>query len=159
MAQFVINVREIEEGVSEHQFSIPLDWLERELEGCEGLGAGDQPGSVELIATKRGREVLIRGFAKATFSVTCVRCLEDYRLPLEAEIEVLMLPGRAPAQGGDGAADKDDDELSVERYQGDQIELDGLIRDSLILEVPMNPNCGEECPGWDHLVSDTGKVC
>jgi uncharacterized metal-binding protein YceD (DUF177 family) len=64
-----------------------------------------------------------------------------------------MLPGRPqeskpPRDEGD---DEGMDELEVDRYRGDEIVLDELIRDTLLLEVPMNPNCGDGCLGWDHL--------
>lgn len=148
MGRFVINVREIEEGVSVHQFDVPVEWLAGEVEGCDGLAAGRDPGAVELVATRQGREVLLKGRASATFTVTCVRCLEDYQHPVSCGIEVLMLPGpeAAPVESEDEESD-----AGVERYEGDQIVLDGIIRDSLILEIPMNPNCGDRCPGWDHL--------
>lgn len=146
MGRFVINVREFEDGMSDHLFEIPVDWVLGTLEGCQGIAAGHEPGAAELTVTKNGRELLIRGSARAPLSVSCVRCLEDFRLDVEAEIEVLMLPGAVnPSEC------ENEDDLGVERYQGDLIVLDELIRDSLILEVPMNPNCGDDCPGWDHL--------
>lgn len=151
MGRFVINVREIEEGVSEHVFDLPVEWLAGEVEGCAGLAAGESKGSVELVATRRGREVLIKGRAATTFIVTCVRCLEDYEQPVSSEIEVLLVPGQEMAAAG--ASPDEEEDLGVERYQGDLIVLDDIIRDSLILELPMNPNCGDGCPGWDHLRS------
>ena len=123
-----------------------------QLEDLEGIKESSDSGVVELVATKNGREVLLRGTLRAALVVTCVRCLEEFDFPVDVELEVLMLPGRPAPRRKDAAQEDDEkDELGVERYQGDTIVLDGLIRDTLLLEVPMNPSCGESCRGWDHL--------
>ena len=157
MGRFVINVREIEEGVSEHRFDVPVDWLAGQLEECEGITSGEAPGVVELTATKRGQQVKLTGSLAATLSVTCVRCLEAFDDSVGSDVEVLMVPDSGPAAVVDKDGKPKKDDLGTEQYQGDRIVLDTLIRDSLILEVPMNPNCGDECPGWDHLHSEPSK--
>ncbi len=157
MGRFVINVREIDEGVSEYRFDVPVDWLAGMLEDCEGITAAGAAGIVELTATKRGRKVLLEGRMEATLDVTCVRCLEDFAHAVESEVEVLMIPGPGPVSKGKKDDKQDEDDLGVERFQGDLIVVDTLIRDSLILEVPMNPNCGDECPGWDHLRPESSQ--
>lgn len=157
MGRFVINVHEIEDGVSDHRFDVPVDWLAGQLADCEGIAAGETPGSIELTATKRGRKVMLAGSVRATLSVTCVRCLGNFEDAVEPEVEVLMVPVSSVAPAGEKDGEKEEDDLGIERYQGDQIVIDDLIRDSLILEVPMNPNCGDGCPGWDHLRSEPSR--
>jgi uncharacterized protein len=52
------------------------------------------------------------------------------------------------------------DEIS--RLQGDMIDLEPVLRDAVVLALPTNPVCREDCPGlcpecgvhWDHLPSD-----
>jgi uncharacterized protein len=38
-------------------------------------------------------------------------------------------------------------EADVLPYDGDSIVLDDLVRDDLLLEIPMIPLCSETCPG------------
>jgi uncharacterized metal-binding protein YceD (DUF177 family) len=62
---------------------------------------------------------------------------------------------RAPERGGKrGARPAPDDaeELDLEgpdreTFAGDAIVLDGLVRELLLLEVPMQPLCRDDCPG------------
>jgi len=140
----------MDEGISEYLFDISPEWFGHELEGCEGINAGQEPGAVDLFATKHGREVLIQGRVRASVEITCVRCLRPFQKNIGAEVDVLMLPGN-PATNDQH---EDEDDLGVERYRGDHIHLDELIRDSLVLEIPMNPNCGDDCPGWDYLEAE-----
>ena len=157
MGQFVLKLRDLEEGLSHHTFELPDEWLRSQMSDVEGIGGGAEGGRVELDVTRSGREFLLRGELWAPLVVTCVRCLEDFALSVEAFFEVLMLPGAGKSPR---AASKDDEEsseeLGVELYKGEEIVLDDLIRDTILLEVPMNPNCGEQCPGWDHLRQEGG---
>jgi hypothetical protein len=44
-------------------------------------------------------------------------------------------------------AEELDDELPREEFSGNDIPLDELIREYLVLEVPMQPLCSEQCQG------------
>jgi uncharacterized protein len=163
VGRFVLKVKELESGVSSHRFDLSADWLRTELSGVEGIGVADEGGRLSIATTKHGTEVLVRGTVMAALTATCVRCLGDFALQIEAEVSVLMLPAQAPRRPGparddddDEADEADEDELGVERYQGEVIELDGLIRDSILLDIPMNPVCGATCPGWDGLAGGEG---
>lgn len=163
MSRFVLKVKELESGVSSHRFDLSADWLRAELGDVEGIGVAGEGGRLSIVTTKHGQEVLIRGTVVAALTATCVRCLNDFALPVEAEVSVLMLPSQAARRPGpardddDDEDDGDEDELGVERYQGEEIELDGLIRDSILLDIPMNPVCGEACPGWRGLAGEGDK--
>lgn len=153
MDEYVLRVLELEEGLTSHRFPVRSEWLLGQLEGVNGITAGETEGTIELDVTRRGREVFLKGTVQAELLVQCVRCLENYKFEVDADLEVLMLPGKAQQIQGTGKGENtdEDDDLGVERYEGETIVIDGLIRDTILLEVPMNPNCGEQCPGWDRL--------
>jgi uncharacterized protein len=54
------------------------------------------------------------------------------------------------------------DEDEVGRMQGDLIDLEPALRDAVVLTLPTNPLCREDCPGlcpdcgvhWDDLPAD-----
>ena len=78
-------------------------------------------------------------------------------------IEVELRPGCAVRTGRDRLAcrsqandDEDDDDIDPtqpdrEFYTGDQVVIDDLVRDYLLLELPMQPRCdlGWSCPNLD----------
>ena len=58
--------------------------------------------------------------------------------------------------------DETTDEDEVGRLQGDLIDLEPALRDAVVLALPTNPLCREDCPGlcpecgvhWDELPAD-----
>jgi uncharacterized protein len=153
VAEFVLHVHELQDGVSSHSFEVSGEWLREQLADLQGISANGDTGSITLSSTKRGREVLLKGEVKAILQVDCVRCVETFELPIEGDIEVLMAPGPAKEPDKvDEDEDEDEDDLGIEHYEGEEIALDELIRDTLLLEVPISPSCGDNCPGWEHLI-------
>jgi uncharacterized metal-binding protein YceD (DUF177 family) len=146
-----IKVRDLPDGVSPHRFELPADWVAEQLSGVEDVHGVRAAGTLVLEATRRGREVLLNGAAEAQLVVACVRCLAEFELHVEAPLAVLMRPG---PEGQSRADELCLEDLGEERYAGDEIVLDDLVRDLLILEVPMNPSCGAGCPGWHGLTGD-----
>jgi uncharacterized protein len=89
--------------------------------------------------------VLVSGTVTATASGQCVRCLDD--LQREVEVDVLQLyvyPGQVPV-------DADDEETDV--LVGDLIDIEPVVRDAVVLALPFQPVCREDCPG---LCSECG---
>ena len=89
--------------------------------------------------------VLLTGTATATLAGECVRCLE----PIEDEIlarlqELYVYPDQhAKATEHD---DRDlDDETSL--LEDDLLDLEPLLRDAVVLALPFQPLCMDDCPG------------
>ena len=83
-------------------------------------------------------------------------------MPVREELSVLAVPGRS-AQARRAAGDDDGEEADVDpgeadviAYEGETIVLDDLVRDELLLGIPMIPLCSEACPGIrpERLSSD-----
>jgi uncharacterized protein len=71
----------------------------------------------------------------------CFRCLEPYDLPLRATFDTVCCFG---------AARRDDDVVHVDPHHP-VLDLGPLVREALVLEVPMTricrPDCAGLCPG------------
>ncbi len=89
---------------------------------------------VRLEAVVEG--ILASGVAQARLAGECVRCLE----PIEEVLEVDFQELYAFAE-----SDVEDDEAS--RLQGDLLDLEPVIRDSVVLALPFQPVCTDDCPG------------
>lgn len=87
--------------------------------------------------------VLVSGTARARAVGECVRCLDEVTLDLAVDIqELFVYPGRARSA--------EDEEPQV---QGDLIDLEPLLRDSIVPTLPFQPHCSPDCPG---LCSECG---
>lgn len=99
--------------------------------------------------------VLVTGTVQAPLVGECVRCLEPLRQHVEAEFqEMFSYPevddrGRVVASGGAG----DDEEDDTFHLEDDLLDLEPVLRDAVVLALPLQPVCREDCPG---LCSDCG---
>ena len=90
--------------------------------------------------------VLVTGTAAAELEGECSRCLEPIRDTIQVDLQELFVyddrhDHHHQHHGGD---DEDDD---VSRLEGDLIDLEPLLRDAVVLALPFQPLCREDCPG------------
>ena len=82
--------------------------------------------------------VLVTGTAYAALEGECVRCLVKIEDEASVDLQELYLYDDQPLTEGD-------DEVS--RLEGDLIDLEPLLRDAVVLALPFQPLCMEDCPG------------
>jgi uncharacterized protein len=84
--------------------------------------------------------VLVTGTARAGLVGECVRCLEEIRDDVVADFQELFV------YDGDDS-DADDEDTGTSRLEGDLVDLEPLLRDAVVLSLPFQPLCREDCPG------------
>lgn len=159
---FSIPVRDLERSDQRRSWEIPAAWLDWALADTEARSDGTL-GQLELYFKKQGREILVKGQARAGVTMPCARTLEPVAVALDASILLLLSPRptappgtprtnkrqRGGAALGMASRDPDADEgseqlLSEEEaardeYSGDTLELDAFVREHLLLELPLFP--------------------
>ncbi|MDD5711815.1 MAG: DUF177 domain-containing protein [Smithellaceae bacterium] len=94
---------------------------------------------------QRVREtVYVEGEIKAELSAACGRCLEEIKLPLAGSFRYTLIP--APKEYAE------ESELSAEDmdslyYEEEAVDLDPIIVEQVILQIPMKILCREDCKG------------
>ena len=83
--------------------------------------------------------VLVTGTARAALDGECVRCLEPVHDQIEADFQELFVYD-------DSDTDQDEDD-ETSRLEGDLLDLEPLLRDAVVLALPFQPLCREDCPG------------
>jgi len=102
--------------------------------------------------------VLVSGTARAALTGECARCLDRVDRQIDVEVqELFAYPDRAAVNGAEPDADE------VEMVEGDLVDLEGAIRDAVVLALPQAPLCRDDCPGLcpqcgARLVDDPGHV-
>jgi uncharacterized protein len=107
--------------------------------------------------------VLVSGTARARLAGECVRCLEPVTSDLDVTFQELYVypDDSEQATYGHGsraahAAPADtDDEDGVSRLEGDLLDLEPVVRDAVVLALPFQPVCRDDCPG---LCSECGAL-
>ncbi len=128
--------------------------VSRTVEAPEGLGIEvigvpvGAPLDVELRLESVMEGVLVTGTVRAPLAGECVRCLEPLAQEVTADFqEMFSYPeSEGPARRQADAADEEGDEESL-FLQGDLFDLEPVLRDAVVLALPLQPVCREDCPG------------
>jgi uncharacterized protein len=104
---------------------------------------GSIEGTAKIIHTTRG--VFVQCDLNAEVRLVCSRCLEAFLCPINFTAEEEFLP----------VADVSDDLALCSREQSEGftiddrniVDLDELIRQYVLLNLPMKPLCRSDCPG------------
>jgi uncharacterized protein len=98
--------------------------------------------------------VLVTGSATAPLAGECARCLTPLAATVTASFTELYLYDRYDKHDKHDRYDKhdkhdeDEDQDEEELYlDGDLLDLEPVLRDAVVLALPMSPLCREGCPG------------
>lgn len=99
--------------------------------------------------------VLVSGTITGPIRGECSRCLREINDSVVVAVQELYAYE-------DSTTDSTTDDDEVGRMQGDLIDLEPVLRDGMVLMLPTNPLCREDCPGlcpecgvhWDDLPAD-----
>lgn len=154
---FAVPVADLELGPKQASWPLPVAWLRRVFEGSDAVP--DEAGSLDVELTKNGREVLVRGAARARVAVPDARTLEPVSVLLEPEIFLMLSPALASEPGRERRKQRravqgahrsgkrprnwkddpllDDQTAASDTYSDDLVVLDDFVREFLLLDLPM----------------------
>jgi len=99
---------------------------------------------VSLRVNRYGKRVMLDGSAGMSVSLVCSRCLKRFRHPMSVEFHEEYVPRPDVV---DEEHELTDDELSLNYYINDVINLDEFIREQVIVSIPIKPLCRVDCMG------------
>ncbi len=137
---FAFPVRDILHRSGEmREFEIDVPAPEKWGEGLVAVAEGEPlEADVRLEAVHEG--ILVTADVATQYTGVCGRCLTDITEPLEVEIQELF------GYPGDEAIDFE--------VQDDHVDLETLVRDSIVLSLPFQPVCQPDCPGLDPATGE-----
>ncbi len=120
-----------------------------------------QPVTGRLRASNARRNIVVRGKAKTAVMMECGRCLREYSQPLEFDLDITVPMSHFNAFLGASAVDvdpnDDGDELTRDDinalFQQHSLDVSELVRQAIVLAVPIQPLCGDSCPGLPEAQS------
>jgi uncharacterized protein len=105
------------------------------------------PLRLDLVLQSVTEGVLVTGTVTAGVEGECGRCLDPVSYDLEVELcELFAYP--------DSATDETTDEDEISRIVDDLIDVEPVVRDLVVLALPMSPLCQQDCAG---LCVDCGQ--
>lgn len=90
--------------------------------------------------------VLVSGTADLEVSAECSRCLEPVSWREEVDLTELF---RYPSTDARGVVveEPDESEDPLPELQDDRIDLEPVLRDAVVIDLPLAPLCSEDCLG------------
>jgi uncharacterized protein len=85
------------------------------------------------------------GTVKTELELACSRCLEPFRMPVDASFDIRYLP--ATEASAESEREVEEEDLGTSYYRDDQIDLNELLREQFYLALPMKPLHREDCKG------------
>jgi len=122
-------------------FSRKFEFDEPTVQIADDLDVYDFQGTVEFTRTAQG--LYAHGTFLATTPLECVRCLSDFCQELSIEIDELF----------NYPADKTSDPLLNIPETG-IVDLTGLLREVLTLDIPIQPICDADCQGLCEICGE-----
>ena len=107
-------------------------------------------GRAELVEEHHGKhniikDIRLRGRLATRVELNCARCLEPVAQDVEREFELLYRP-----LGVDAGRDElsvTDAEAEIGYYQGEGLLLEDVLREQMLLALPLKVTCREDCMG------------
>ena len=99
--------------------------------------------AVRLRLARDEADVLVTGEVRATVPRVCGRCLEPFPATVRALVDVRVAPRPTTADSVELGAD----DLDVDFYEKDELNLAALVETETALALPMKPLCREGCLG------------
>ncbi len=97
--------------------------------------------------TKIRGAVLSKGQAEADVVLECVRCLNDFDYHVEMELEEVFRPMIDVTTGYPIKAETLEEETDLKLDANHLLNLGEAIRQQILVSLPINPLCSEDCPG------------
>ncbi len=117
---------------------------ELDLESVDEIIVEPVVGDLRFQHTNQG--ILVTGECETTVELQCARCLEPFDLPIKIELDELYRPTVDVASGMPlRNIDDGDDSFTIDEHH--HIDLGDAIRQQILLTLPMQPICREDCRG------------
>jgi uncharacterized protein len=139
------SVRELELRKARFDVSISPGELEFFDPKLRQKGPLNAQGTVELLANTLG-EIRVQGNLSVVMEADCDRCLETATFPLQSDFDLFYRPDLENVRSGAEIA-IDEGESEIGFYEGGGLELNDILREHLLLSLPMQRVCSDACKG------------
>jgi uncharacterized protein len=119
-------------------------------EEAEQVGDLATSGLAEVLHEHRGprdivADIRLRGRFSGKFQVPCARCVEPVEIPLEADFDLIFRPAEADSEAPERSITAPETEIGY--YQGDSLLLEDVLREQVLLSLPVRTLCKPDCKG------------
>lgn len=126
------------------RFDVEIPPGELEYDGKLSQGSSLRAEGTATLLTHSLGEIRVQGKLNVTMQATCDRCLEPSSFPIENQFDLLYMPAE---KSKDGEDEIDQAGIEVGYYEGNGLGLSEVLREVVLLALPMQLVCNEGCKG------------
>ena len=117
---------------------------------AEQAGALAAAGLAEVLHEHRGprdivADIRLKGRFAGNFQVPCARCVEPVEIPLAADFDLIFRPAGADSDAPERSITAPETEIGY--YQKDSLSLEDVLREQVLLSLPVKTLCKPDCKG------------
>mgnify|MGYP003827741201 CR=1 FL=1 len=139
-----IHVPKITEEGLDLAFSRDGKWLKELLPAEEADRFSIERVDVACRVRKVRDSVFVEGSLDTVIETDCSLCLEKARIPVKSRFHYTFVPRRGEVEEEKELTTED---MDVEYYQEETIDLDPIILEQIVLQIPIRVVCQETCRG------------
>src|ERR1035441_8587786 len=107
-------------------------------------------GHAEVLHEHRGprdivADIRLKGRFAGNFRVPCARCVEPVEIPLSADFDLIFRPAEADSESPERSITAPETEIGY--YQKDSLFLEDVLREQVLLSLPVRTLCKPDCKG------------
>jgi uncharacterized protein len=119
-------------------------------EEAEQAGQLAAAGRAEVLHEHRGprdivADIRLKGRFDGRFKLPCARCVEPVEIPLAADFDLIFRPAAADSEATERSITAPETEIGY--YQGDSLSLEDVLREQVLLSLPVKSLCKPDCKG------------
>lgn len=145
VAQFLMEQVGAARVIDIHLDQFPLD---------HDLAARDIDARVRLTRIEAG--ILAVGHASGVAELECVRCLTRFDTPFQNEFDAEYRPSIEVRTGEPLPLPEDAEIFVIDNNH--LLDLSEVLRQVIIIALPIRPVCGADCPGFQREYGDEGET-
>ena len=112
--------------------------MDAELDGCAA--------TLTARLSKHNQTVQCDGTLRGQLMLPCHRCLNPAQVPLDIPVHTVFVPQpKVPVE--DSSAEPEADDLDFAHHDGEIVDLAPIMREYIILAVPLRILCKDDCLG------------
>ena len=140
-----LNVRELELRKVQFDEDFPAGEIDFDLTQLRQTGPLHAVGVAELLSSIVG-EIRVRGNVRVDLELPCDRCLEPVEHPIDRNFDLYYRPAEDEAETPHEVK-IDDADTEIGFYEGIGMELSDVLREYVLLSLPMQQICRADCAG------------
>jgi uncharacterized protein len=142
-ASMKINLTNIPVEGKNFSFSLPPEWWKSDSDEDRIVGL-ERPLLARITVYPVSKKIMVDGFFTTRLLLRCDRCLEPYSCDFATDFRISL--SLSPFEG-EGEVELLADDLNLDFIDGNILDADQILKEQLLLNVPMKTLCTSECRG------------